>query len=409
MQSLFKVSRQTVWQIAGKIVTSFSTVIVLGIISRRFGEEGTGVFTLSLAYLAFFTLIIDFGVNAHLMPSLLKDNFETVWRKLFGFRLGLAFLLIPISILGMFFWPTQDLMFKYLVVTGSVMAILAPAVYVSANALFQSRSRYDLSAIGWSGATLVILVLVFITSYAGLGLPWIMVDYSVGWLTGCLFLLYFIKRYIKNINPLLDISFIKDLLKQSWPISATLVLNVIYFRLDAFILSFYRSFFEVGIYNLAYQIFQAILVLPTFIMNGYYPMMLENLNRNKDKFVSNIKLALVGMLVLGFLGTAVTVVFAPFAINTITGGKGFAGSADALKILSLSFPAFFGSAVLMWVFISLRRYKSLLVIYLLGLGFNGLVNLIFIPQYSYIAASYVTVISEYLILLLQLLALWIKK
>ncbi len=405
MHSVIKVSTQTFWQVLGKAVTSVSTIVILGIISRQFGETGVGIFTLALTYLAFFALAIDFGVNAHLMPSLLKGDFEIVWRKLFGFRLGLAIILIPLAILGGFLWPTQEIMFKYLVLIGSTMAILEPAVFVSANAIFQSRFRYDLSAIGWSSAALAALCLVYLTSLLGLGLPWIMVDYSLGWLTGSLVLLYFVKRFVKTARPIFDLNFVGGLLKTAWPISATLILNVLYFRLDAFILSIYRSFFEVGVYNLAYQIFQAALVLPTFIMNGYYPLMLENLNRNRQKFVSNLKLALTGMLGLGLTGVILTLILSPFIVNIITGGKGFSGSIGSLKILSLSFPAFFLSAVFMWVLVGLRKYKTLLGIYLVGLIVNGALNLIFIPQFSYIAASWITVFSEYLILVLQIIIL----
>lgn len=401
MEQLFRVSKQTVWQLLGKLVTSLSTIIILGIVIRRFGEAGTGVFTLALTYLTFFTLAIDFGVNAYLMPDLLSKNFDIVWRKLFGFRLGLALLLIPLAVLGGLLWPTSVSLFKQVILIGSVMAIIEPAIYVSANAIFQSRFRYDLSIIGWSVAALVTLLLVYSTSQMNLGLSWIMVDYSLGWLTGCFILLLFVKKFVKNIWPIFDFNFVKNLIKNAWPISATLILNVVYFRLDAFILSFYRSFAEVGIYNLSYQIFQAALVLPTFIMNGYYPLMLKCLLENKQRFISNLRFAVFLMGILGLAGTLVTLVSANWVINLIAGGKGFMGSSQALRILSFGFPAFFVSSVLMWALVSLKKYKSLLVIYLIGLIFNAVLNLIFIPIFSYQAASWITGISEYLILIMQ--------
>ncbi|MBI2600095.1 polysaccharide biosynthesis C-terminal domain-containing protein [Candidatus Daviesbacteria bacterium] len=406
MEQIIKVSKQTVWQVLGKIVTSFSTIIILGIVSRRFGEDGTGVFTLALTYLAFFTLAIDFGVNAYLMPDLLKENFTLVWRKLFGFRLGLVVLLIPLAILGGLFWPTSESLFKQLILIGSVMAIIEPAIYVSANAIFQSRFRYDLSIIGWSVAALVTLFLVYSSSQMNLGLPWIMVDYSLGWLVGCFILLLFVKKFVKNIWPIFDFNFVKNLIKNAWPISTTLILNVVYFRLDAFILSFYRSFAEVGIYNLSYSIFQAALVLPTFIMNGYYPLMLRHLLENKQKFISNLKIAIFIMSILGFGGTLITVISANWVVSLIAGGKGFVGSPEALRILSLSFPAFFASSVLMWALVSLKKYRSLLVIYLIGLIFNTVLNLFFIPIFSYQAAAWITGLSEYLILIMQVVILY---
>lgn len=407
MNILLKVSQQTLWQMVGKVITSLSTIIILGIVTRHFGESGTGIFTLALTYLAFFTLVIDFGVNAHLMPQLIKDNSEIIWRKLFGFRLGFAPILIPIAVLGGLFWPTQENVFKQLILIGSFMAILEPAIYVSVNAIFQSRFRYDLSVVGWSGAALITLFLVSLTTQLGFGLSWLMIDYSLGWLTGCLILLFFVKKFVKNIWPIFDLTFAKSLIKQAWPISATLILNVVYFRLDAFILFFYKSFAEVGIYNLAYQVFQAALVIPTFIMNGYFPLMLKSLQESKNKFISNLNLGFLVMTCLGLFVAVLTILFSPLIILVITGGKGFAGSIEVLRILSLSFPAFFASALLMWALVSLKKYKVMLSIYLVGLIFNVALNFVFIPLYSYTAAAWITVVSEYLILLLQTLFIYL--
>lgn len=405
MGRLLKISQQTLWQVLGKIITSLSTIAVLAIITRRFGETGTGVFTLSLTYLALFALAIDFGVNAHLMPALVRDNFELIWRKLFGFRLLLAVFLIPLAILGGMLWPVESEMFKTLILIGSLMAILEPAIFVSANAIFQSRFRYDLSVIGWSAVALTTLVLVYLTGLAGLGLEWIMVDYSIGWLIGSLMLLYFVKKFVKTVWPIFDSGFIVNLIGKSWPISLTLILNVIYFRLDSFFLSLLKGFADVGVYNLSYQLFQTALVLPTFIMNAFYPMMLKVYYQNKQKFVNEIKYSVLGMLCLGLIGVLLTAVLGKFFIGLITGGQGFIGSEQSLLILSLSFPAFFVSSVLMWTLVILKRYKSMAAIYFIGLVFNGLANWLFIPDYSYIASAWITGISEYLILVLQLIML----
>ncbi len=405
MGRLLKISQQTLWQVLGKFITSLSTIAILAIISRNFGETGTGVFTLALTYLAFFTLVIDFGVNAHLLPILVSENFELTWRKLFGFRLLLAIFLIPLALLGGMIWPTDTKEFKTLILIGSTMAILGPAVYVSANAIFQSKFRYDLSVIGWSAASLTTLALIYTTGSFRLSLPWIMFDYSVGWLTGSLLLLFFVKKFVKIVWPVFDIKFAFDLIKQSWPISLTLVLNVIYFRLDSFLLSFMKGFADVGVYNLSYQLFQTALVLPTFIMNAFYPLMLKVYSQDKQKFAEEIKYSVLGMLSLGLVGVLLTSLLGKFFIELITGGQGFIGSEQALFILSLGFPAFFVSAALMWVLITLKKYKSMAAIYLIGLLFNGLANWFFIPHYSYIASAWITGVSEYLILLLQLIML----
>ena len=99
-----------------------------------------------------------------------------------------------------------------------------------------------------------------------------------------------------------------------------------------------------------------------------------------------------------------TFFLAPVITNLLTGG-GFLGASQSLRILALGFPAYFVSALLMWILVGKGRYKTLLIVYTLGLIANLLLNFILIPQFSFYGASATTVISEYLILLLLLVSL----
>jgi len=133
--------------------------------------------------------------------------------------------------------------------------------------------------------------------------------------------------------------------------------------------------------------------------------MLKDYAENKSRFKLNLTHACLFMLSVAVLGSVITYLLSPFVINLITGGDGFVGSVQSLRILSFGFPAFFVSSVLMWVLITLGRYKTMLYIYLAGLVLNVALNLIFIPEYSYFASAWITGITEYLILVLQLVIL----
>lgn len=397
---------QTGWQIIGKAVTSLSTIIILSLISRNFGEAGTGVFTLALAYLTFFALAVDGGINAHLLPRLLKSEATYEWRRLFGLRLSLSFILILLALATALFWPIQELLFKRLVFIGATGAILGPAFFVTANAVFQSRLRYDLSVLAASVGSLLTLFFIVMAVRSGFALPNLMAGYVLGWLAMAALSLVLAQKYISNLRPIFNINYIKSIFKEAWPISAALVINVIYFRADTFILSAFRPLSEVGIYNLAYQVFQSALVLPTFIMNGYYPLMLRNLGANQGSFFISLKRALLIMFILAIMGTGAAFVLAGMIVGVLTGGVGFDGSSETLKILSFGFPAFFLSSVLMWTLVALKKYRLVVVIYGAGLIVNIALNLWLIPRYSYLAAAWVTGITEYLILVLQMIILY---
>ncbi len=405
MDSLKKVSQQTLWQLVGKAVTSLSTIIILGAVTRHYGEAGTGIFTLALTYLAFFYLVEDFGFNAYVLPELLGGNEELEWRKLLGLRIIWALFLIVLSIIILPFLPFRNFQFDLAVIFGC-LAILGNGLFVTSNAIFQSKLKYNYSIIASSIDAVPTVIFILVLVGLNTSIQVLLVVHMLGWLLTGLIALFFVKKFVKSITPIFDFKYIKDILVNAWPISLTLVLNVVYFRLDSFILTAVKSFAEVGVYNLSYQVFQSALVLPTFIMNGYYPLMLRKLSENKLGFIKDLKKVILIMLGISVLGVIFTLVFSPVIIRIISGGNGFGGSVGSLRILSLGFPAYFVSSVLMWTLVSLKRYKQMLLVYLIGLIVNGILNFTFIPLYSYVASSYITGISEYLILVLQILILY---
>lgn len=398
MQQLLKVSQQTLWQILGKVVTSLSTFIILGMVARNYGEEGTGVFTLTLAYLAIFYLLSDFGFNAHVLKRLqvTGDRLQNEWKKLLGTRIIWSVCLVVLAIGLLPFWPFTIKEFAQAVVMGA-LAIVAAGVFVTCNLIFQSKLRYDLSVLASSVGTVVGLGFFVYLVLSKYPVPMLLIAHLLGWMIIAVTALILIKKIFQTISPIYHQQYTINLLRNSWPIAATLALNVVYFRADAFMIAYFRSVSETGIYNVAYSVFQAALVLPTFIMNAYYPLMLKSFR--------GIKFVALGLLGLASLGTLLTIIFSPFITRILTGG-GFTGSTQSLQILSLGFPAYFLSALLMWILVSKGEYKKMLIIYVLGLIFNLVLNFLYIPGYSFIAASWITVVSEYLILGMQIAILY---
>lgn len=404
MNILFKVSEQTFWQILGKIITSVTGLFILGVISRGFGEAATGVFTLTLAYLSFFFLAVDFGINPHIVSDLMQENFSQKWQMLLGLRVLLGLFLTAVAALLILFWPVDTTFFRQSVLFG-ILAIVGFGIFTTTSALFQAKLRFDLYVIGILAGSLVTVTTIYFLSQAKVEASFLMVGYVAGWLVNPLVALFFVRRFTP-VWPIIDLSYSKKIILEVWPIATALIINVLYFRVDAFMLSAMKSFTEVGVYNLSYQIFQASLVLPTFIMNSFYPLMLKDFKEDISRFSRRLVRAALLLLALSLLGVIFTFILSPFLITTISGGSGFAGSVEVLNLLSLGFPAFFLSSLLMWVLIVYKKYKTLTMIYALGLALNVILNLVFIMRYSFLGAAGVTVVSEYFILLLQVILLY---
>lgn len=416
MGKLKKILQQTSWQILGKGVTSFSTFIILGLVTRNYGKEGTGIFTLALTYLAIFYLLADFGFNAHVLKKFGVEGseFTNEWKQLLGTRIMWSMVLVVLAVGLLPFWPFGTFLFSESVLFGS-LAITLSAVFVTCNLVFQRKLRYDLSILASSLGTLFSLAVFAVLVLLKVEIPFLLFGHLIGWLAIALIalilssraiseaILYGLRRLPRHFvprndewKPIFDFQYSLQLFKETWPVAATLALNVLYFRADSFLIAYFNSVADVGIYNVAYSVFQSALVLPTFIMNSYYPIMLRGLGGAK----------FVGLIFFGIslLGTGLTLVLSPTIISVLA-GKGFEGSITSLQILSLGFPAYFLSSLLMWVLITQGNYKRMFIIYTSGLFLNLAFNFIFIPKYSFIAASWTTVISEYAILLMQVVVL----
>lgn len=397
MQRLLKITQQTSYQLIGKVISSFVAFIVLGQITRTYGEAGVGVYTLAATYLSMFFIASDLGLNAYFLPKL--DNLGYA-SKLFNLRLFWSLILTFLANCLVFISPLETNV-KLAVFLGS-LSIIAAGIFNSSNLIFQYKLRYDLSVASSSLGAISMVPLSILLISKNVASPFIILAFLFGWFLTALASFILVSKFYLFKIKIPNLNFVFETFKKTWPISATLVLNVIYFRFDSFILSFFKSLSDVGVYNLSFQFFQAALVVPTFIMNGYYPLLIKDIKN--ENFFKQLKLFFLGMLFLGAAGTLLTFLTSNFFIR-ILAPQGFFDSSLVLNILSISFPAFFASSLLMWVFISLGRYKLMFLVYAIGLIFNILANLIFIPIYSYFAASFITVISEYLILLLQIVIL----
>jgi len=405
-----KVIYNTSAQILGKGITATITLVVTILIGRALGESGYGDFTKIFVFVGYFYTLGDFGINTIYIKLANKKNELTLLKSLVGIRLVFGFFLALTAILvslAIPYNPHAGTGFSPVVKFGIILAsltIVTQGLFTSANAFFQRILRYDLSTIAAILGSLVILVGTVITFVCKLGLLGYTAIYVFGGLTfivSAYFLIF--RKTQKIILPVFSLQDTKIFLSKSWPVGLALIFNLIYFRIDVFILANTRSSIEVGLYGLAYQFFEASLAIPIFFANALYPILaklyLVDFSKFRKEVSSWLKILLFFSIVLVF-----ALIFASFLIPIIYQGR-FTGSVVALQILAIGIPFFFISALLWHLLIIFDKQKYLIAVYGAGAVFNIIANVIFIPKYSYLAASVITVISEGLITLLLFLAI----
>jgi O-antigen/teichoic acid export membrane protein len=397
------VAGNTVSQLIGRAVSSVTIVIVSLLIAKRYGPEGYGDFVKITTYVSFFYLIADFGLNAVYLQRIIgvdKAEIKTAgkaWQLLLGLRLVISILLVCAALIILSLIPSGSGQgYTTLVRAGIVMlvpVIIAQAVTTTTNAFFQQMLRYDLSTIALNtGSITMLVVAVMLSLWTSVSGPYLgVISVFAGSLATAIIALGLVRNRQGTIRPAISLPEFASYMRTGTPLGLALIFNLIYFHSDSVVLTLTRSTSEVGIYGLAYKIFELPLVLPIFFMNAVYPLLLSY-NSQKKIFTRSLQFLLGSSLVLGILFW----VAAPFVAFV---RPDFAAAQVPLRILILGLPIFFTSALFMWFLIARKLQGILLLIHGAAMIGNIISNSIFIPRFGMTAAAWITVLSEVFVLL----------
>ena len=380
-----------------RLFTSFANFVLVLLIAKAFGSEGLGQYDKVFTVIGVFTLFVDFGINAEFLRVKKINHLNSLIYLRLIIALFVFILLQPIVFL-IPYNPALNIGFSliekmYIEILGAVLFL--SAFSLSYRAVFQNSQRFDLLL--WPNTLIALSSLSLgIYGYFQNNLLWFFLGSIVGTTLSLFVSYYLLKKHIKEFKEeKIDKALIKELMRNSLPLGAMLFLNILYVRADVLILSFLKPTTDVGVYTLAYKFFEFPLNLSIFAMNSLYPVFLIKAKEDKKKFYSLI--LNIAWVIFGF--SAVLSLIAFFGAPLLGMIKqDFVRSIIPFRILISSYPIFFLTNLFLWVLITENQAKKLPLIYLSSLVLNGILNIIFIPKYGYMASATITVLCETVIL-----------
>lgn len=394
-----KIAYNTAAQMLGKAATTITTLLITVLITRRFGPSGYGDFTVMMAYAALFYIVSDFGLNAIVTRDLSANEKKTVYyfKNLLAMRLAMGLCLLVIGVVVLAFFPYSSFVKAGILI--SLLTIFTQALYTSGNAIFQTKLRYDLSVLAAILGSLTILILAFWVVMRGAGLLPVVGSYVVGGVVMVAASLIFVRGLTGALGLRFDFELWRYLFMSALPLGLATIFTVVLQRADAIMLSLMVGNEAVGFYGASYKIFEFALVFPTFFVNAAYPIMVRHFKDGQERLLRTVKLSGLFLLGVSLLGLVIGWVLSPLMIGVVAGPE-FSESVLALRLLLLGLPAFYLSALFLWLLITLGKQRQVPVVYAVGAAVNLVLNLIFIPRYSFYGAAVTTWTSELLILVL---------
>jgi len=410
----FKLAYNTAVQLIGKAVTATSTLLITYLVAKNFSIEGYGSYTAIFSYIALFYVLTDFGLNAVFVREAGSDSEKQkeYFKDLLGLRLVTSIIVV--------FVATAILAFTghpALVKLGIIIAlglVVAQSFATTALALFQARIRYDQAVIADSFGAVANLILVYLAASNFKSILFVIAALVLGGVVRVLVAFYIVRFQLGGLAVSFNTSFWRRLLITALPIGLIAIFSQFNAQIDKQIvlLANYKPALNlngetaVGVYGLAYKIFELAIVLPAFIMNVGYPIMVQKKEEGIVALFNFAKKLALALLVLGFFGLILGWLITPF-IFKIPGLEKFSEGVSTTRILLIGFPLFFITPLTLWLAVTLSKAREMMFIYGFAALLNLSANLVFVPSFGYNAAAVVTIFSELVIFVLSLAVLYV--
>ena len=153
---------------------------------------------------------------------------------------------------------------------------------------------------------------------------------------------------------------------------------------------------DVGVYGVAYRVLESLLFFPAIFAGIMMPILSQDAVSNMAHFREVFKKSfrVIAMFAFPVVGGGVVL---SYSIANIIAGVEFQVAGAPMQALFFAVGIIFFGNLLGRAIIALDLQKKAVFVYLFGVILNVVLNLIFIPKYTYMGAAWTTVATEFLI------------
>lgn len=386
----------TLAQSLGKIFAVILGLITIGFLSRYLQEQGFGEYATVIAFLGFWSVIADFGLYLYVVREISKPdtNHQKIISNALGFRLTTALVFLFLGAAIAWLLPYDPIVKKTMFIgIGAFLFVSLNQVLVG---IFQKHLVQHLVVISETVGRAVNLALIYFFLRQGLALPWFVSALLAANFVIFILSLNFAKRYEK-FGVAFDISFWKQILRATWPLAFSVILNLLYFKTDTIILSILKTPQEVGVYSLPYKLLEGLLAFPAMFVGLVMPLLSASAFVTWEKFKNILQRSFDALLLMAVPVLIAVLFFANPIVNLIAGEQEYLHSPAVLKILIFAAAVIFLGTLFGYAVVAVNQQKAMIKGYLLAAVAGLVLYFLLIPPFSYWGAAIGTVATEIIV------------
>lgn len=400
MSSTHKITKNSAIIFFNRLINPIIAMVLVIYVARYLSVEDMGKYSFIRSYFSIFMVIASFGLQRPLIRDIAKNQKSA---GIFFFNSALLGLVSSIVMIGLACvvvnlanYPTDVRIGVYII----SFSLLATTMNEYCQAVFAAFEKFGQNTIIILASSVVRTVAAILFLIFGYGLfALISVILAVNFFELMLKLIV-VKKMVGTIPLKIDPTFQKNLIRMVPTFTLISVLSVIYWRIDILMLSKMTTMVEVGIYAAAYRLMETCKGLPLSVARAMFPGLSQicgsDTTRAKvmtEKIIKWTALMIIP-LAAGISMLSGEIIF--FFYKTK-----FMAAVPVLQILIWTIVPYGFAMILANLLVASNLQKYDLRVNLFAFGLNLILNYFFIKQFSYLGASYATLISIILFFILQ--------
>lgn len=393
-----KISRNIITVLCGDILVYSISFIYFMYSARYFGVQDFGVLSLSIALTSILSIFINFGTEYFTIREVARN--EILISKIINNSILIksVFGVIGFVFLNMYLKTFNYSYEVFLVSNVMYISIVIGAINLIFDSVFQGMQKTIYHTLSKNINAIFLIISLLIAMRLELKLIYFIYAYP---LINFIILVYFVidaKQNNMKFTFDIDTNYLKYMMKESWPFAINFAFVIIYSRTDTAMLSVFKDQIEVGYYNVASNMTQALLFIPTAFNIAIYPVISKYFieKDSKTTIAYTIQKYFKAMLIIGMpIGIGVTLLSEKIILEFF--GKEYLPSESVLKILIWFTVLTFLHAPFSRLFASINRQTITTKITGVSALINVMLNYLLIPKYSIVGASIATLITEAII------------
>ncbi len=386
-QTLRKITVNTVWLTADRVVRMGIGLIVAVWVARYLGPEQFGILNYALAFVALFTAFATLGLEHISIREIVRNTDvkydiigTTFYLKLSGAIVACVCIGVAVTLIR----PDDPL-------TRTVVMIVAGTLIFHAfdviDYWFQSQVQSKYSVIARNSAFLIIagtqVYLILraapLEAFAFARLA----EFGIAAL-GLTVMYHLTRQRIAGWSGSLKTA--KSLLRDSWPLLFSGIMITIYMRIDQVMIGQMVGDAEVGIYSAAVRLSEVWYFIPMAIVSSTFPSIVRAKEANEELFYTRLQRLYNLMTFLGYAVAIPATFVAGYIIESLFGSE-YSAAGSMLAVLIWG-GIFVNLGVARSSFLTTMNWTRLhLLSTLFGCIINVALNFILIPFYGGVGAA----------------------